>query len=88
MSAGRPTPDGRALDGLVSDGERLVRKGGRVKFAGAWWQHDLLVPYVGRYVYLDNIDYWRVESCSASTVEPYRNICTLRYNAKLNPKHK
>jgi hypothetical protein len=50
--------DSRAFDGVFSEGYRLVRKGGRVKAAGVWFQSDLLLPYVGKSVFLANIDYW------------------------------
>jgi len=53
--------DRRAPDGLIADGERYVRKGGRVKFAGFWWQSDALIPFVGKPVECGGMDYWQTE---------------------------
>ena len=53
--------DIRAPDGKLADGERVVRKGGRVKFAGRWWQSDKLVPFVGTPVQCGGMDYWMTE---------------------------
>jgi len=39
-----------APDGEVDYGIRLVRKGGRIKFNGCWYQDDRLIPYVGQYI--------------------------------------
>ena len=56
--------DQRAPDGVFSRGLRLVRKGGRVKAGGVWFQGDCLLPLVGQFVILDNFDYWQTE-CQA-----------------------
>lgn len=53
--------DIRAPDGVIANGERYVRKGGRVKFAGLWWQHDALIPFVGLPVDCGGMDYWQTE---------------------------
>ena len=50
--------DGRAPDGLVSYGDRLVRKGGLIKFAGADWQDDRLLPFVGQTLGVRAEGYW------------------------------
>lgn len=47
-----------APDGVVAHGWRLVRPGGRVKFWHSWWQHEALVPYVGKYVLVYPNEYW------------------------------
>ena len=47
-----------APDGIVYFGQRIVRKGGRVKYAGSWWQHDKLLPFVGLEVGVRSEDYW------------------------------
>lgn len=56
--------DHRAPDGLVYRGERWVRVGGRVKFAGTWWTHERLKELVGQIVECRVEDYW----CSEITV--------------------
>ena len=56
--------DQRAPDGAFSRGLRLVRKGGRVKAGGMWFQGDCLLPLVGKFVILDNFDYWQT-GCQA-----------------------
>jgi hypothetical protein len=53
--------DIRAPDGIIANGERYVRKGGRVKFAGLWWQSDLLLPFVGLPVDCGGMDYWQTQ---------------------------
>jgi len=50
-----------AADGGVEFGYRLVRKDGRVKFAGAWYQSDSLEYYVGTYIVMRTLDYWYTE---------------------------
>lgn len=57
-----PRRDQRCSDGIFSDGWRLVRKGGRVKAARVWFQHDKLIPYVGGYVHVQMNDYWCQEA--------------------------
>lgn len=57
----KPPKDTRAPDGAIAEGERYVRKGGRVKFGGRWWQSDDLLPFVGKPVDCGNMDYWRTE---------------------------
>jgi len=56
--------DQRAPDGLVYYGERIVRAGGRVKFAKAWWAHERLKELVGQTVECRVEDYW----CSEITI--------------------
>jgi len=52
--------DKRALDGALAEAERLIRPGGRIKYAGIWWQHDCLKEFVGHTVMVCS-DYWRQE---------------------------
>jgi hypothetical protein len=47
-----------APDGVVAYGDRLVRAGGKIKYAGDWWQDDRLLPYVGQYVGVCSDQYW------------------------------
>lgn len=54
-------------DGVMDYGWRLVRKGGRVKAYGDYWQDDKLIPFVGQHVVVDSTHYW----CTAIRV--YRN---------------
>ena len=42
--------DKRGAGGNIASGERLVRKAGRVKFDGFWFQNDALLPLVGESV--------------------------------------
>ena len=49
-----------APDGVVYYGVRLVRKGGRIKFAGDWYWDKRLLPYVGQYVGVCAEGYWIV----------------------------
>jgi hypothetical protein len=51
--------DGHAPDGITSEGFRVVRSGGRVKFASVWWQSDALKPYEGETVFCQGQDYWQ-----------------------------
>lgn len=53
--------DRKAVDGELAEGERLIRKGGRVKFAQEWWQHASLLPFVGQRLTVSS-DYWRTEA--------------------------
>jgi hypothetical protein len=52
--------DRRAADGELAEAERIIRKGGRIKYAGIWWQHDRLKEFVGETVMVCS-DYWRTE---------------------------
>ena len=40
--------DKRALDGILAECEREVRRGGRIKYNHLWWQDDSLIPHVGK----------------------------------------
>lgn len=53
--------DVRAPDGLVYWGQRIVRPGGRVKFAGEWWQDDKLKEFIGFTVDVRAEEYWLSE---------------------------
>lgn len=50
-----------APDGLVYWGERIVREGGRVKFANEWWHHEQLKDLVGQTVEVKAEEYWYSE---------------------------
>lgn len=52
--------DELAPDGVIYYGDRFVRPGGKVKFAGSWWQNDKLIPYIGQYVEVRADGYWIV----------------------------
>jgi hypothetical protein len=64
-----PYRDRRAPDGLFANGWRYVRKGGRVKVAGAWYAHEKLKEIVGEYVMVFMGDYWMGE------VQIHRGAC-------------
>lgn len=53
--------DSYCADGVISDGERVVRHGGIVKFARQKWQHPALIPFVGNIVTVYMNDYWMTE---------------------------
>ena len=85
--------DSRAPDGGIADGERYVRRGGRVKFAGFWWQSDKLIPFVGTPVDCGGMDYWQTECTfrwiiwpEAAGPMPFRKhgvekiICTIKHD--------
>lgn len=40
--------DKRAEDGILAECERLIRKGGRIKYNNRWWQSDELKPHEGK----------------------------------------
>lgn len=42
--------DVKAPDGVLAHGWRWVRAPGRLKFAGTWFSHEKLAPYVGQHV--------------------------------------
>jgi hypothetical protein len=52
--------DKRALDGQIAQCERIIRKGGRIKYAGIWWQHERLKDFEGHTVIVCS-DFWRSE---------------------------
>ncbi len=52
--------DTRAPDGVVAYGDRLVRIGGKIKYAGIWFQDDRLLPFVGDWVGVKSDGYWIV----------------------------
>lgn len=54
--------DSYCVDGVISDGERIVRKGGIVLFAKGKWQSDKLLPVVGETVTIFMDDYWMTEA--------------------------
>lgn len=53
--------DGHAPDGYLVDGFRKVRKGGVILASGGRWQHDDLIPYVGKMVRYDLVDPFSIE---------------------------
>lgn len=53
--------DGHAPDGYLVDGFRKVRKGGVIIASGSRWQHDDLLPFVGKMVRYDLHDPFSTE---------------------------
>jgi len=53
--------DSHAPDGMMASGWRLVRTGGRIKAFGGMFQHEDLIPFIGKRVFVDGSDYWRSE---------------------------
>jgi len=54
----RKTKDEKAPDGGIDYGERQVRPGGKIKYAGSWWQDDRFIPFVGKIVGVRSEGYW------------------------------
>lgn len=52
-----------AGDGVIASGWRYVKKGvkkgGRIKFGGAYYEHESLKPLAKEYVYVHMGDYWQ-----------------------------
>lgn len=73
---GYKTHDSHAQDGITSEGFRVVRSSGRVKFASVWWFHEALKKYEGQTVFCQGQDYWQTEM----DVSDYRfkNICRVK----------
>jgi hypothetical protein len=58
----RPRPE-YAPDGILAGDYRLVRKSGRsarLKCFGDWWESDKLIPFIGKWVWVDAGGYWIV----------------------------
>lgn len=53
--------DRRCADGLFSSGWRKVKKGGRIKAAGNWYQNDRLKEIEGELVHVMMNCYWLSE---------------------------
>lgn len=45
-------PDKRCEDGVLAECNRMVKKGGKIKFGKIWWQDDRLLPHVGEMAFL------------------------------------
>jgi len=52
--------DKRSPDRGLAEANRIIRSGGRIKYAGIWWQHDRLKDFVGHTVMVCS-DFWRQE---------------------------
>jgi hypothetical protein len=52
--------DKQAADGQLAECMRVVRKGGRIKYARIWWQDERLKAIEGKTVMVCG-DYWRTE---------------------------
>lgn len=61
----RKRRDSYCADGMISDGERVVRKGGVVKFGRQTWSSPKLVPFEGDVVTVYMNDYWMTEAFAA-----------------------
>lgn len=67
--------DGHAQDGITSEGFRVVRAGGRVKFASVWWFGEALKEHVGETVFCQGQDYWQQEMDVSEAYRPSNHIC-------------
>ena len=45
-------PDKRCADGVLAECFRVIRKGGRIKFANLWWADERLAEFAGDTVLL------------------------------------
>jgi hypothetical protein len=50
--------DSYAPDGVVANGWRIVRKGGKIKVNNSYWHSEKLETIVGEQVYFQVYDYW------------------------------
>lgn len=57
IDADKPT---YAPDGVICGAWRKVRKDGKVKFGGTWWQNEKLLPYIDKWVWCEVTEYWHV----------------------------
>jgi hypothetical protein len=46
-------------DGVISSGWRKVKKGGRIKFGGAWYANEKLRDIEGELVHIQMGEYWQ-----------------------------
>ena len=81
--------DSFAQDRVVSNGWRIVRKGGRIKAAGSWWHAKELESIIGELVFFQIYDYWMEK------VEIYRGtfantifFCNAKPNTKKETQNK
>ena len=57
IDAAKPT---YAPDGMLAGCWRKIRKDGKVKMGGSWWQHEKLLPFVDKWVWCEPTEYWHV----------------------------
>jgi hypothetical protein len=50
--------DSYATDGVIANGWRTIRKGGKIKVDNTWWYAKELEDLVGELVYFSVYDYW------------------------------
>lgn len=67
-----------AIDGVVAHGERTVRPGGKVKYANTYWQHEALLPLVGKFVRVHSGDYWMTDVTVSDADDYMEIICNIR----------
>jgi hypothetical protein len=72
-------------DGIISHGERLVRKGGRISFGGYDVQDDKLLPWVGEWVFVTVDDYWFQAVCISDAKTYTDQICVSPVKVKKKP---
>lgn len=56
-----PYADRKCADGVFCDGWRKVKKGGKVKAAGVYYEHDSLKGIEGELVHVQMHGYWMEE---------------------------
>lgn len=77
---GCPAPDQFCADGVICYGNRIVKKGNRVKFGGFWWQDDGLAPYLGYYVTIRPDDYYFTAIEVFDIDRPMNLICKIDHS--------
>lgn len=67
--------DSHAPDGITAEGFRVVRSGGRVKFASVWWFHEALKALEGETVFCQGQDYWQTEMNVSTCHGQFKQLC-------------
>lgn len=74
--------DQYAPDGVISCGERLVRKGGKLFFGGYIVQGEQLIPWIGKYVFVSVGCYFFLDVDISDANDYTKHICKLPVHTK------
>lgn len=69
------TKDSYCSDGIISHGERIVKKGGKVLFGGHIAYHEKLIELVGQKVFVSVECYWFLNVIIADSDDYTKIIC-------------
>lgn len=72
---GFKTHDSHAPDGITAEGFRVVRSGGRVKFASVWWFGEKLKAHEGETVFCQGQDYFQQEMNVSTFDGGFQHLC-------------